>query len=759
MPVKQFFILLDIIFYSEYNDVMKRGVLSKILFIVYFIVGAYILEAVTFGILDLGFMPEHFVYNFSIILFIAILIFAIPSYKGQYIAATIVLAIQTIFAYVNYSLYMIYGDLFSFEVMQLVQEAIAAGNSSFVFFAIVFQLIAIFLIIAILGYVLLKWTNKKKLSIKHHYSIYSILVLIGVLSLSISGYFIDRAYINSSASMFNKDYVSSDSFLLNTDYLKFSSYKKFGTYGYFINLIVHTLPFKNNEVITATQNYFNNGNIYDGRIYDDKTGIYKNNGVFGVDKGNNVIVIMMESLEWFAFGDGTYDKDINNLSYELTPNVYSLIYGEDYLTDTNNDDKSNDSLIFKNFFAKSKTNISEGFGIMGNYPVGKSLVDITKYDETSHLTTYGYTMPYTLKNLGYTTAYVHSHDISFYSRNKTHDKLGFDSVIGKNNIRDSEGNLVYTGNDLKFDHWAPEGEFARNAMKYIIPDNFKEKPFYTFYLNVSSHGAYTSESNVYDKDVAKYYDYVMYGADDCILQDGNYILDETKTEEELTPTNWYQTVLDTYYESDPKLCEKLVYYLCGVVGLDEAIGEIINTLKTTKYDDGTSLYDKTTMLLYSDHYSYMDKLSHGVKGFDEEEFSDIELNTIPMIISSPGLKALPDEYILNDRFCSAYDVIPTLYDLLGVKFNENFYLGHSIFRPSDYVYEIDGETRDMVVYYSNTGGIFSRDVYTYDMKEYIKQNPNINNSSIELFKAETNNILRKINYLNLLNNYHLYATL
>ena len=52
-----------------------------------------------------------------------------------------------------------------------------------------------------------------------------------------------------------------------------------------------------------------------------------------------------------------------------------------------------------------------------------------------------------------------------------------------------------------------------------------------------------------------------------------------------------------------------------------------------------------------------------------------------MIISSPGIKqlnsTLESKYLVNTRFSSAYDVIPTLFDLLGVKFNENFYLGHS----------------------------------------------------------------------------------
>lgn len=735
---------------------MKRGIFAKLTFVFYFILGAYILEMVTFGILHLGFMPEYFLYNFSIILFIAILIFAIPSFKGQYIASTIILFIQTLFMYVNYSLYMIYGDLFSFEVLQLVGEAIGAGNSSFIFFGVVFELIGVYIIIAVLGSLLLKWANKHKISIKHHYSIYSIVILVSVLCLSISGYFINRSYIQSMADIYDSDYVSSDSFLLSTDYLKFGSYKKFGTYGYFSNLIANSITNNKNKISTATQDYFRSGNIYNGTFTDETTGETHTNETFGIDRGNNVIVIMMESLEWFAFGDGSYDLDVNNLSYELTPNIYALIYGEDYLSDSQNENKSNDSLIFKNFFAKSKTNISEGFGVIGNYPVGQSLKDVVKYDKTSHLTTYGYSLPYTLKEHGYTTTYLHSNDISFYNRSDTHKYLGFDNIIGKGQLKDGTGKQIYT--DLRFDHWAEEGEFARNAMDYIVPDSFETNPFFTFYLNVSSHGSYAAINNTHDQDAIKYYNFIKYGEDDCVLVNGKYVLD-TKPESERTYTNWYAKVREIYAQKDPELCENLVYYLCGVKGLDDAVGEIVNKLQSTHYSDGTSLYDKTTMLLYSDHYSYMDKISHRVKGFDEEEFSNIELNTIPMIISSPGLKKLDTDYSVNTRFTSAYDIIPTMLELVGVEFNENFYLGHSVFRPADYVYNIDGEMRDMVVYYSNTGGIFSRDIYTYDMEEYVKQNPNVNDEIIELFKAETSVILRKLNYLNLLNNYHLYSTL
>ncbi len=297
----------------------------------YFIVGALILEAVTFHILDLSALPTYFWYNFFLILFVALLIYTIPNYTAQYVIYTIILFIQTVFAYINYSLANIYGDMFSFDMINLAGEAGAAIATSFVYFAIILQLLSIFALIAIIGGICLRKCNADKLNLKQHFSIYNIIILLTLECFSL-GYFLDRReYFNSTASITDENYTQSDSFLMNTQFLKNVSYEKFGTYGYFANILIRQIRGYDDEFKAATFAYFNAGNMYDGTFEVD--GKKLSNGVFGIDKDengnrNNVIVIMMESLEWFGFGDGTYDPNFNNLSPELTPNVYSLIYGD-----------------------------------------------------------------------------------------------------------------------------------------------------------------------------------------------------------------------------------------------------------------------------------------------------------------------------------------------------------------------------------------------------------------------------------------------
>ena len=187
-----------------------------------------------------------------------------------------------------------------------------------------------------------------------------------------------------------------------------------------------------------------------------------------------------------------------------------------------------------------------------------------------------------------------------------------------------------------------------------------------------------------------------------------------------------------------------------------AVGVIVKKLK----EEG--IFEETTMLFYSDHNAYYDELSHNVKGLDPNNNNTKELNIIPMFIVSPGLQEYnsthEQKFLVNDRFSSSYDIIPTMFDLLGVKFNENLYLGHSLFRPADYIFTENGVTKDMVVYYSNTGGLYGDGIYTFNLEKFITSQ-NYSNSTIQLFKAECSNLLRKLNFIGYLNRYDLYHKL
>ncbi len=724
----------------------------------YLFIGSIILEFVCFQVLGFGAFAEYWLYDIAIILFVCMIVFIIPNYTTQYVISTIILFVQIVLIYANYTLYYIYGgELFTFDMLKLFKEAADASNSSFFNFSLIIQLVLIGVAIFFTGFWILKKCKKHKINIKKHYALvlaaFFACVQVGALG-TVVGY---TETINAAAET-SSSYTSSDSFLLNTSFLKEASYKKFGTFGFYLNLLLNNNYSYSSTTEYSAIEYFNSGETY----------TEDNSSVFGVDSGNNVILIMMESLEWFAFGNGSYDASLQNLSSELTPNIYYLIYGEE-------DDDSDDSFIASNFFAKSKTNISEGYGIIGNYPVGQSLSDIAGEDYDCSLNAFGYALPSVLSSLGYNSTYVHSHDISYYSRSETHYNIGFDTVIGKNDLLDDDGNLIYTDDDLNFHHWASEADIIEYAIDYIVPESVLDgENFFTYYLTVSTHGGYSNNEN--NADQVRYKAYVMYGADNCLIDDdGNYYLNPEKLEEvndvsELY-TEWYANVLENYGD-DEELCNYLVNYECGVVGLDVGIGVIIE--KLIEY----GIQDETTIILYSDHYAYYNSLSYEIKGQSSSDTDAMmEVYTIPFIISSPGLKKLNAEtgnsYTYSDLFCSAYDIIPTILDLLGIEFNQNFYLGTSIFNSnyyisdeekitSDYFYavEIDGVTyyAPIKVYYSNVGGLYSEYIYTYDLENYTSiYSATISDEDFEKLVEEFNNVLTKVYYLSVLNNNALFT--
>ena len=72
------------------------------------------------------------------------------------------------------------------------------------------------------------------------------------------------------------------------------------------------------------------------------------------------------------------------------------------------------------------------------------------------------------------------------------------------------------------------------------------------------------------------------------------------------------------------------------------------------------------------------------------------------------------------------------------------------------VYTENGVTKDMVVYYSNTGGLFGDDIYTFDMETFVTPQ-NYSSATIELFSSECTKLLVKINFISFLNRYNLYG--
>ena len=116
--------------------------------------------------------------------------------------------------------------------------------------------------------IVLKYCKKDKNDIKQHFTIFCVLI---ILSVQIFGYGFSikiREKINSLTSISDAEYILSDKFLMNTAILKTGSYQKFGTYGYYTNMIANAMRKDGSAIEKVTINYFDSGKIYgkDGMI-------------------------------------------------------------------------------------------------------------------------------------------------------------------------------------------------------------------------------------------------------------------------------------------------------------------------------------------------------------------------------------------------------------------------------------------------------------------------------------------------------------
>lgn len=691
---------------------MFKKFIHKSGFLGFYILVAIALEVAMFLRLGIGVLPKYWLYDFSIILMIAGIIFIIPNHIVQAVVTAIMLGVQCVLFYVNYTLYTLYGDVFSVDMINLFHEAVKAITKDFSYVWIIVALVCAYIAIVFCIVRIAIQQGRRKISFRHNFSLAVVMMLLITQGIACSAFMAQRERINSTGDIVQVDKIS-DKFLMDTSMLKIASLKTFGFFGYYTNNLMNTVwrDGVSEQFLQTTISYFNNGETHDQNSSE----------LFGADQDNNVIMIMLESLEWFAFCDGT--ENSRTLSSELTPTIYSLI---------------EQGFVADNFFAKSKTNISEGIGFVGSYPIGKYMEQVTRHSDGSQ---YDFTLPNVLRKQGYSTAYFHTNESSYYDRHKTHTKLGFDNIYCWD--YDEFG---FDGG-YKWGNWVKEEDFVYAALDYMIPTTSNKaeygenaQKFFTFYTTVSTHGPYDTSSNNADQE--EYREYVKYGATkDLPIEQRQY-------------TNWYKNVLEAYGDEGGTFIERLVNYEAAVVGLDKAVEVLVNRLE--EY----GIYDDTTIILYADHNAYYHGLSNTIKNVPAEEYMDVELNTIPLIIKSSGIaehtNAKGESLISTSRFCSAYDLVPTVLDLLGIKFNKRLYVGNSLFSPIEDVFEDEaGNVHEMIVYYSLTGGLISQNVYTLNMNSF-SYNMDATVAELEKFKQVSTKMLKQLNYVYTLYLYNVY---
>lgn len=385
----------------------------------------------------------------------------------------------------------------------------------------------------------------------------------------------------------------------------------------------------------------------DGKIIDDF--IYQNVSTpteyFGVAEGKNVLTVLCESLEWYTFlrGEGQIS---NNGEYPNALNIPQEVLAQMY---PNLTEYYNNSVVMTNFHSREKTDIAETISIMGSYPTGAYV----NYEFE------GNTLPHTLPNILKTLTdgdmsvrSFHNGFKTFYNRHKAHPMLGFEELTDMYDMERMSNESEKNGGPKTFTEYMDAGtrnldsEMVETAKNLMFPT---DKRFYSFITTITMHGMYYDRENLRAENNPN----VAVGLD--MLQDYFPNKDEA---------------------DDFGNAENLYYYMTTGLELDHMLGCITRELKER------NLWDKTVIVLYGDHNAYYSALSNYVKDIPDydtdKKFTD--LYNVPLMIHDVDLlKDMTEEERIIDKFTCTADIVPTLLDLLGIKYYTNMYYGNPIF--------------------------------------------------------------------------------
>ena len=378
------------------------------------------------------------------------------------------------------------------------------------------------------------------------------------------------------------------------------------------------------------------------------------NAMTGKFKGKNLIMITAE-----AFTAEAIDP-------ELTPTLYRLATKGIQFTDSY-------------VPATAGTTGGEFSHIFGLLPTsgGKSVTNMIDNGCTY------FTMGQRLNAEGYYGQAFHNNDYKYYSRNKTHNKLGY-----------SQGFMgIYNGMEkwVNYHQW-PESDydmFVGTCPLYLTQDHFN-----IYYMSVSGHSGYTRAGNAMSKK------------------------------------HWDETA-----SLDGKYSEPVRAYKACNMDLDQGLKYLVDRLEECgKADD-------TVICIVADHFPYgldpdaslgnMPKLSE-LYGYEVKNYVQRDHNRI--IIWSGCLEK--EDPIVVDTPTSSIDILPTLMNLFGIKYDSRLLPGRDVFSdsmPLAFNLNYDWKT-DLGTYYSSKGEFVPKDANTQIPDGYVQQVKTIVSNKIKYCK-------------------------
>lgn len=222
-----------------------------------------------------------------------------------------------------------------------------------------------------------------------------------------------------------------------------------------------------------------------------------------------------------------------------------------------------------------------------------------------------------LSEKGYTTNSFHNYVGEFYNRITMHEALGFENFY-------SVEEMGY-GFEDDIPLWPDDETMFRNMKDKIAP--IQDEPFFSFIITVSTHGGYDYHRSYHQK----HYDKLA-----------------------------NMSEFDDYEPA-------FINYAAACMDTDEGIRFLLEDL-TNK-----NLLDDTMIIIFGDHKNYSD-MEMTLKYKEIDVTNPYLIEKVPFVIYNPELSSQ-----VITKSVSQYDITPTILNLLGIEYYQNYYYGESVY--------------------------------------------------------------------------------
>lgn len=325
------------------------------------------------------------------------------------------------------------------------------------------------------------------------------------------------------------------------------------------------------------------------------------NAYTGLFQGKNLILICAE-----AFSDVVVDE-------QLTPTLYRMVHNGFYFSD-----------YYQPTWGGSTSS--------GEFSFTTGLAPVDGVESMQYIRENNnyFTLGNQLQRLGYYSCAYHNGEYDYYSRNLTHENLGYSQFLG-------------LGNGLEdiADWWTDdETMFSTTLDTYI-----NQQPFSIYYMTISGHCTYRSDK----ESVAEHLDAIL-------NRYGSRFKDTTN------------------------------YYMCYQLELEDALTTMVEKL------ENAGIADDTVIVLTSDHYPYglentatfdnYDDYVSDLYGYTYTNSWEQDHNTL--IIWS-GCLENENKNMACEISSPTYslDIVPTLSNLFGLEYDSRLLIGRDVFSDTE----------------------------------------------------------------------------